>query len=206
VHGGVKPGQVASCACAPMDTSSSSHIGMAPGSRILRLRADGHCAYFARTNLAASSHPALARRWTLYSATPTASFALSPRACAPMDTVGNPTYSACSRWSLRACVPSWGGPQPTADDADQMSARADYGKGFMRRLRSHPKCPQCGSARVARIIYGLPTPELVCEAEARDDIALGGCCIAGDDPVWLCRDCENAWGMLNDWTCAADIE
>jgi hypothetical protein len=77
---------------------------------------------------------------------------------------------------------------------------------FLPKSQRTRTCPNCGSARVTRIIYGLPTAELIREAEVRHDIALGGCCIAGDDPVWLCRECEHAWGRLDDWACAADIE
>ena len=53
------------------------------------------------------------------------------------------------------------------------------------------KCPECGSNRIATILYGLPD----CSIELMDDIdsgkvALGGCCTTDDDPVWECADCE----------------
>jgi len=62
--------------------------------------------------------------------------------------------------------------------------------------RSKPeKCPRCGSARIARIQYGLPrfSPELRRDIEAGRAV-LGGCMISGDDPSWVCRDCgTNVW-------------
>jgi hypothetical protein len=62
----------------------------------------------------------------------------------------------------------------------------------MIRVKRKPrKCPQCGSAKIADILYGLPifSPEL--EKELKDGkIELGGCCISDDDPIWRCVDCE----------------
>ena len=44
-------------------------------------------------------------------------------------------------------------------------------------------CPVCGSKRIASIMYGYPlfSEELEQKLEA-GEIALGGCCISGDDP------------------------
>jgi len=50
------------------------------------------------------------------------------------------------------------------------------------------KCPKCGSRKVVRIIYGLPTEEAYKEHLA-GKIALGGCIISGNDPAWQCLDC-----------------
>ncbi len=47
--------------------------------------------------------------------------------------------------------------------------------------RKPQKCPECGSLRVVKIVYGYPAPETFHEAE-NGKIALGGCCITGDDP------------------------
>ena len=62
----------------------------------------------------------------------------------------------------------------------------------MIRVKRKPrKCPQCGSAKIANILYGLPifSPEL--EKELKDGkIELGGCCISDDDPIWKCTECE----------------
>jgi hypothetical protein len=53
------------------------------------------------------------------------------------------------------------------------------------------KCPACGSARVAEIIYGLPafSPELE-EALESGRTVLGGCCVTSDDPRWRCLECQ----------------
>lgn len=63
-------------------------------------------------------------------------------------------------------------------------------------MRDKPKaCPQCGSDRVAPILYGLP----MLSKELRQDldagrVALGGCCIDRDSPAWACVACEHTWG------------
>ena len=53
------------------------------------------------------------------------------------------------------------------------------------------KCPECGSLRVARILYGYPVYSAELEADMKAGrIAIGGCCITGDDPKWKCMECE----------------
>ena len=62
---------------------------------------------------------------------------------------------------------------------------------MIRTKRKPRKCPQCGSSRIANILYGMPefSPEF--EKRIEDGkIALGGCCISNDDPVWKCVECE----------------
>ncbi len=57
--------------------------------------------------------------------------------------------------------------------------------------RKPEKCPACGFANIAEILYGLPafSPEL--EKDLNDGrIALGGCEITGDEPVWKCVACQ----------------
>jgi hypothetical protein len=58
------------------------------------------------------------------------------------------------------------------------------------------RCPACGSAEVAGIQYGLPlfTAELNADLDA-GRVVLGGCCIGGDDPAWVCRECKHHWGQ-----------
>lgn len=53
-------------------------------------------------------------------------------------------------------------------------------------------CPNCQSAEVLPIMYGLPGPELLQEAK-EGKVALGGCEITGDDPLWFCRSCGHRW-------------
>lgn len=53
------------------------------------------------------------------------------------------------------------------------------------------KCPQCGHAPVARILYGLPnlTPEL--QASLDDgSVVIGGCVIFEESPSWQCTSCQ----------------
>ena len=51
------------------------------------------------------------------------------------------------------------------------------------------KCPNCGSVKIARIVYGLIdelTPDL--ESDLREDkVVLGGCVIG--EAKWGCVDC-----------------
>jgi len=53
------------------------------------------------------------------------------------------------------------------------------------------KCPQCGSPKVARILYGLPdfSPQLQKDLKS-GKIVLGGCCVTDSDPTWQCVECE----------------
>ena len=60
--------------------------------------------------------------------------------------------------------------------------------------RRPKKCPECGSSRVATILWGMPA-----FSEIKDDleagrIVIGGCCIDDNDPKWECTDCEHRWG------------
>lgn len=55
--------------------------------------------------------------------------------------------------------------------------------------RKPRRCPVCGSARVLKIVYGLPGRELAAAAQ-RGEVALGGCCISDHDPSWCCADCD----------------
>lgn len=53
------------------------------------------------------------------------------------------------------------------------------------------KCPQCGSVRVASILYGLPDYGEELERKLKEGrIILGGCCALKDDPTWQCADCD----------------
>ena len=62
---------------------------------------------------------------------------------------------------------------------------------MIRVKRKPKKCPQCGSTKIADILYGLPDYSPEFEKRIEDGkIALGGCCISNDDPVWKCVECE----------------
>jgi len=62
---------------------------------------------------------------------------------------------------------------------------------YQRRPRI---CPNCGSKRIATILYGLPVFSDALQKDLKvGKIALGGCCISGDDPAWQCADCEQTF-------------
>lgn len=54
------------------------------------------------------------------------------------------------------------------------------------------KCPECGSSRTARIVYGYPSPELI-EQASRGEVVLGGCVIWPEQPVRACLACGHEW-------------
>ena len=59
-------------------------------------------------------------------------------------------------------------------------------------VRKPRKCPSCGAASVARILYGFPD---MSSEELRDDldagrVVLGGCALLGVEPDWQCVSCE----------------
>ena len=56
--------------------------------------------------------------------------------------------------------------------------------------RKPRKCPVCGSARIANILYGLPAFSEKLQIGIEEGRArLGGCCVTGNDPKWECSDC-----------------
>lgn len=52
------------------------------------------------------------------------------------------------------------------------------------------KCPFCGSSENVRIIYGLPSDNLldICK---KGEIRLGGCCIYKANDTHYCKNCKN---------------
>lgn len=62
----------------------------------------------------------------------------------------------------------------------------------MIRVKRKPrKCPQCGAAKIANILYGYPDFSPKLDKEIKEGkITLGGCCITGDDPQWKYAECE----------------
>ena len=65
-----------------------------------------------------------------------------------------------------------------------------------RRPRTR-KCPQCGSAQTAEIMYGYPgNMDAALKAAKEGLISIGGCVIEEDSPKWRCRACHHGWGRL----------
>lgn len=62
------------------------------------------------------------------------------------------------------------------------------------------KCPECGRKKGAKIFYGLPSPEYydeILQKAHEGKIAMGGCCVSGDDPAYRCTVCEHEWGKAD---------
>jgi DNA-directed RNA polymerase subunit RPC12/RpoP len=60
------------------------------------------------------------------------------------------------------------------------------------------RCPQCGSQKIAEILYGFLD---VSAPEVRDDLdqgraILGGCCPDAESKDWSCHACGHKWGDL----------
>jgi hypothetical protein len=57
--------------------------------------------------------------------------------------------------------------------------------------RKPRKCPNCGHAPVASILYGMPNiSDELFEKEQRGEVIFGGCVIELDHPTWQCSKCE----------------
>ena len=57
------------------------------------------------------------------------------------------------------------------------------------------KCPECGSAKVAEIVYGLPSSDWDWEKDVdAGRVRLGGCCVPPDPRQWKCDSCGHEWG------------
>ena len=61
--------------------------------------------------------------------------------------------------------------------------------------RKPVKCKHCGG-RVAPVLYGEPSPEMM-EAADRGEVVLGGCCISADGPDYQCPVCGQRYAK--DW-------
>jgi len=60
-----------------------------------------------------------------------------------------------------------------------------------RYIRKPRKCPECGSNRIARVMYGMPEySEKMAKEIDEKRLILGGCCVTEDDPPWQCVDCD----------------
>ena len=62
--------------------------------------------------------------------------------------------------------------------------------GRVERAQKPRKCPQCGQAPLASILYGMPAFDGELEREMKEGrITLGGCGVSEDDPAWECTHC-----------------
>lgn len=57
---------------------------------------------------------------------------------------------------------------------------------------ARPRCPKCGSEKVAEILWGMPaySEELQYDLD-EGRVVLGGCFVGedGEDPFWHCTSC-----------------
>ena len=57
------------------------------------------------------------------------------------------------------------------------------------------ECPKCGSANIAKILWGMPAMSKELERSLEEGhIILGGCCVTGFDPDWHCNECGCEFG------------
>ncbi len=70
-----------------------------------------------------------------------------------------------------------------------------HAKGHIKKGRPR-KCPQCGSPRIAMIMYGLPdfSSEKLKKDVEEGRIVLGGCIVRPDNPRWQCKGCGARMG------------
>ena len=61
------------------------------------------------------------------------------------------------------------------------------------------KCPRCGSANLASLLYGEPAPSAELEADIQAGrVVLAGCAVTGDDPARRCRECGAEFGSVTE--------
>jgi hypothetical protein len=54
------------------------------------------------------------------------------------------------------------------------------------------RCPRCSSDEVLRVVYGLPSEEMIEESIA-GRVLLGGCVVWPEAPDWQCVVCGHEW-------------
>ena len=60
----------------------------------------------------------------------------------------------------------------------------------VERAQKPRKCPECGQAPLASILYGMPAFDEELERKMNEGrITLGGCCVSDDDPAWEGTHC-----------------
>jgi hypothetical protein len=76
-------------------------------------------------------------------------------------------------------------------------------KPQFRVKRKPRRCKNCGSTRVATLVFGLqpkPSPDLQAKIDA-GKVILAGCCYPdpGADPIWACSDCDAGYAQEFDF-------
>ena len=66
------------------------------------------------------------------------------------------------------------------------------------RVKKPRTCLECGSKRIAKILYGMPAFSDELERDIKSGkIVLGGCVITDEDPIWQCVDCGKSYFKPN---------
>lgn len=95
---------------------------------------------------------------------------------------------------LNAYPPKFGAVKKVIEESFVASrAQMQTSRSKASYRRKPRKCPNCGSATAASILYGMPNPsEELIKKEQRGEIVFGGCVIEldGNQPSWQCPKCE----------------
>lgn len=68
----------------------------------------------------------------------------------------------------------------------------------MKKKITRPRCPTCGSRKVAYIQYGFPAISDEFEEKLnKKEIVLGGCIITETNGRWYCRSCKSEFGSAH---------
>jgi gamma-glutamylcyclotransferase (GGCT)/AIG2-like uncharacterized protein YtfP len=61
-------------------------------------------------------------------------------------------------------------------------------------MKKPDKCPECGSWRLAEIVYGMPAaPDEKTQKQLDEGtLRFGGCCVEPGDPSWVCSECGSS--------------
>jgi predicted RNA-binding Zn-ribbon protein involved in translation (DUF1610 family) len=71
-----------------------------------------------------------------------------------------------------------------------LTVEAAFVMNMIRSRKKPHKCPECGSWRIAGILYGMPSMDARLERDLEAGrIVLGGCVVTDPDPTWQCTDC-----------------
>ena len=64
----------------------------------------------------------------------------------------------------------------------------------MNPIKKPKNCSQCGSKKIAEILYGMPaySDELQRDLDL-GKVVLGGCGVSDDDLLWQCVDCGKSF-------------
>ncbi len=59
-------------------------------------------------------------------------------------------------------------------------------------MEAASRCPRCHSDEVLRVVYRVPSPEMI-EGSIAGRVALGGCTAWPEAPDWCCVVCGHEW-------------